>query len=105
VKIVDRHPAADQDIEDLAHYIGLSNPRAAGSFLESVTWTCNLLSGMPRAGRTYRDADSRLTGMRLHPVRDFPKHLIFYLPTGIGIEVVRVIHGARDLPTVLRRTQ
>ncbi|MGH9438287.1 MAG: type II toxin-antitoxin system RelE/ParE family toxin, partial [Terriglobia bacterium] len=34
------------------------------------------------------------------PVKDFPKYLIFYRPIRDGIEVVRVIHGARDIPAL-----
>jgi toxin ParE1/3/4 len=29
-------------------------------------------------------------------------HVIFYTPLPKGVEIVRVLHGARDLETVLR---
>jgi toxin ParE1/3/4 len=31
------------------------------------------------------------------PVKDFEKYLIFYRSLPEGIEVVRIIHGARDI--------
>ncbi len=42
-----------------------------------------------------------LSGLRSLPVHGFEKHLVFYRPTKEGIEVVRVLHGARDLGTIL----
>lgn len=41
-----------------------------------------------------------LAGMRFHSVHGFRKYLIFYIPGSEGIEIVRVLHGARDLKTL-----
>jgi toxin ParE1/3/4 len=35
--------------------------------------------------------------MRWFPVKGFPNYLVFYRPILRGIEVVRVLHGARDI--------
>jgi len=45
--------------------------------------------------RTFGRID--LSGLRSLPVQGFEKHLVFYRPPKEGIEVVRVLHGARDL--------
>ena len=37
----------------------------------------------------------------MHPVRDFEKHLVFYRPIVGGIELVRVLHSARDTSAIL----
>jgi plasmid stabilization system protein ParE len=39
----------------------------------------------------------------MRPIPDFPNHLIFYRPTttDVGIEIVRVLHAARDIPRIL----
>ena len=34
-------------------------------------------------------------------VQGFEKHLVFYRPTEAGIEIVRVLHAARDIAAVL----
>jgi plasmid stabilization system protein ParE len=34
-------------------------------------------------------------------VRDFGEHIVFYMYTGEAIEVVRVLHGKRDLDPIL----
>jgi toxin ParE1/3/4 len=51
--------------------------------------------GNPREFR-----DPALTGMRSWPIRGFGNHLVFYRPTDDGIEILRVLHGARDLRRV-----
>jgi len=38
-----------------------------------------------------------MSGSRVFPVRGFGKHLVFYRPVEDGIEILRVIHGARDI--------
>ena len=47
------------------------------------------------AARVYRDP--ALKTLRMHPVRGFPQHLLFYLPPANGIELVRVLHGKRNI--------
>jgi toxin ParE1/3/4 len=36
----------------------------------------------------------------MFPVRDFPSYLVFYRSTESGIEVLRVIHAARDIAAI-----
>jgi toxin ParE1/3/4 len=36
-------------------------------------------------------------GLRLWRIKGFEKYRIFYRPKGQGIEVVRVLHGHRDI--------
>jgi toxin ParE1/3/4 len=35
-------------------------------------------------------------------VKEFENWLIFYLPKRDGVEIVRVLHGARDIDALLR---
>ena len=44
--------------------------------------------------------DSPQAAIRFLEKKGFPKHLIFYRPIDHGIEVVRVLHGARDIEAV-----
>jgi len=41
-----------------------------------------------------------LEGLRSFRVEGFENHFVFYLPRESGIEVVRVLHGARDLEAI-----
>ena len=33
-------------------------------------------------------------------IADFPKHLVFYQIGQRGVEVLRIVHGARDIETL-----
>lgn len=41
-----------------------------------------------------------LEGMRRFRVKGFENFLVFYLPGREGIDVVRVLHGARDIVSI-----
>jgi toxin ParE1/3/4 len=38
-----------------------------------------------------------IPALRVWPIDGFRNHLIFFHPTNDGVEIVRVLHGARDL--------
>ncbi|MFC1707767.1 DDE-type integrase/transposase/recombinase [Planctomycetota bacterium] len=46
-----------------------------------------------------------LAGIRMWSIRGFKNHLIFYRPSPEGLDVVRVLHGARDIPRILGEDQ
>jgi toxin ParE1/3/4 len=54
----------------------------------------------PHRGALYDSGIDRLAGMRRVPVTGFEYYLIFYLPHEGGIDVIRVLHGARDLDSL-----
>ncbi len=71
----------------------------ADRFLAAVEDTLESLSMHPEIGVSVGFARPELAGMRRFPVGgSFEKILLFYLPCGEGIDLVRAIHGSRDLP-------
>lgn len=56
---------------------------------------------MPRMAPSCNFIDPALRKLRRWPVKDFDNWLIFYQPTRDGIEIVRVLHGARDITSIL----
>jgi hypothetical protein len=52
-------------------------------------------------GGLFESSRQELAGLRVFPVKGFSSFLLFYRPTAHGIELVRVLHGARDAPRVL----
>jgi toxin ParE1/3/4 len=97
-----RRPAADGDVEFAAAFLAERDPEVADRFIDAVRATEEALLLTLGMG-TLRDYDnSTLKGMRFHLVRGFRKYLIFYIPRDDGIEVVRVLHGARDLEALFR---
>lgn len=84
-------PPATQDLEEIYDYVARDNLRAAGRLIEQLTETFRLLSGMREMGRLREDL---LPGMQSFPVGAY---LIFYRQADSGIQILRVLHGARDI--------
>ncbi len=55
---------------------------------------------MPGIGERRESRNPRLHGLRIWRVEGFENHLIFYRPADDGIEIVRVLHGARDIDRI-----
>ncbi len=94
-------PQVYLDLDELAAWIQRDSPKAALRFLDQAEATFQSLAEMPGMGSPYQVRNHRLQGLRCFAVRGFPNHLIFFLPISGGIDVVRVLHGARDIPPLL----
>lgn len=89
---VRRTDQAEEDLITLWSYISDDNVDAADQLLDEIDEVCGVLAGTPNAGRLREDLAADLRSM---PVGNY---VIFYRPYGDGIIVIRVLHGARDLP-------
>jgi toxin ParE1/3/4 len=96
-----RLPQARRDIISAALYLEERNPAAASRFVRAVTDTQVLLAQSPGLGAPRDFGGVRLKGLRMHPVQGFRRWLVFYLERPGGIEILRVLHGARDLEALL----
>ena|SRR5271166_52215 len=98
-------PRARRDVLEQMVYLGQQadlGTRVAQRYHSAVLTTCGLLADRPLSGRIFATEIPRLQGLRRFRVsRPFERYLIFYKPTSVGIDVARVIHGARDIETVL----
>ena len=83
---------ASQDLDEIFNYIAQDNPTAAARWVYSLEEKCRMLSGTPNLGRRRHDLAPSLRGF---PVGNY---VIFYRPMPGGIEILRVLHGARDIP-------
>lgn len=97
----DKTPAARTDLVDAYVFIARDNPSAGERFLDAAEQAFDLLAGMPRMGQAWVTSNQRLAGIRFWPIAGFEKHLVFYRPTDDGIEVIRVLHSARDIRSIL----
>ncbi|MCA9427480.1 MAG: type II toxin-antitoxin system RelE/ParE family toxin, partial [Candidatus Omnitrophica bacterium] len=94
-------PEADSDLDDHFAYLLGESPSAAFRFLESADKTFRLLSQQPSIGYLRRNAKPSLKDIRSFPVTGFPNWLVFYRPTTNEIEIVRILHGATNIPRIL----
>lgn len=99
---IHRRAGVDDDIYDLARYLLGQSDDAARRFVDSVQRTLKELAAMPRMGSLKDFGDPALSDVRSWRVRGFPNYLIYYLALGDGIDVLAVMHGARDVETWLR---
>lgn len=94
-------PAADADVDNIATYIALDSLDQAMRFLDAANATYRMIIEAPGRWPVYELADPRLNDIRKRAVVGFINHLIFYRIDADVVEIVRVLHGARDIPAVL----
>jgi toxin ParE1/3/4 len=87
---------AKADLASIRKHIAADNPRAAADVLRSIRDTLrDTIAHFPLAGMR---CDELAPGLRCFPVGNY---VVFYLIGG-GIDVVRVLHGARDIEAIFR---
>jgi toxin ParE1/3/4 len=101
-KTIHRRQNARQDLVDIFRYYAReAGFRVAQRFYAQAEATLIRLAGMPGMGTRYEHEHPALDGLRYSPVSGFRLYVVFYRPVADGIELVRVLHGARDLASVL----
>jgi toxin ParE1/3/4 len=79
-------------------------PRAE-RYRAAVEATFARIATHPLAGVRHHSEIHRLAGMRKAPVKGFESYLIFYVPRRDGADIIRLLHGSRDIAGVLRRDE
>jgi toxin ParE1/3/4 len=68
--------------------------------LAAVNKSFRCIMRFPFIGGVWETDNPEFTSMRTWPIQGFENHLIFYRLSDAGIEIVRVLHGSRDLETI-----
>lgn len=90
-----RTPAAEQDLVDIWATIALDNRAAADRIYDEFWRRANELKMFPELGRARSEIAE---GIRALNCRDY---LILYRVLSDMVEIVRVVHGARDLSSLI----
>lgn len=79
-----------------------TNPDAANRFCDAVEQALQLLASHPQLGAKagFRHAPQ----IRKWVIRQFPNYLLFYEDRADGVLLVRLLHGARELPPLVPET-
>ena len=94
-------PLAVQDLRQTSAWLNeQAGPNVTARFLDAVRASVELLASMPSMGSPCGYSRPELKELRRWPVKDFDRWLIFYLPYEDGIDVARVLHGARNLDEI-----
>ena len=88
---VRRSRLAANDLMEIWLAIARDDESAADRLLDRFEETCRRLADSPALGRS---RDELAPGLRSFPIA---RYVIFYRPVKNGIEIARVLHGARDL--------
>ena len=92
-----KHRAAIRDLNGHFDYISLDGEEAALRFFSAAEASFFDLARTPAMGLVCEYRGARGKGLRRWRVKGFENYLIFYRALPELIEIVRVLHGARDL--------
>jgi len=85
---------ARQNIKEIGQYLEERNPTAARRFLQAIEDTIEMLCQNPELGeRLHADPTGQI---RYRTISGFKNYLIFYRRVDAVLEIVRLLHGARD---------
>ena len=97
-----KRPRAEADLIGCYAYLSeKASDATADRFLAAVEKTLGLLARSPGIGAPHETNNLRLTGLRSFSVSKFKALILFYQVIDDRIELVRVLHGARDIQRVL----
>ena len=91
---------ARRDLKSIWRYIAQDSLRYAGLVEEAVIETCRSAARLPAMG--HRRDEVRNPDVRFLAVVGYPKYSIAYLVNSEPLRVLRVVHGARDVPRLFR---
>jgi toxin ParE1/3/4 len=86
-----RSPEAEADVAAALEYLDQHSATAADEMAEEIDRRCNLLAAQPLIGRS---RDELRPGIRSTVVGQY---VLFYRVTDAAVEVVRFLHGSRDI--------
>jgi toxin ParE1/3/4 len=93
---------AVSDIQEQADwYEQCSGDDLAKRWENEVTAALIRIEKNPRSGAKCGFSANELQNIRRMPIAGFPRHLIFYRVEKGEIRILRVVHGARDLESLL----
>jgi plasmid stabilization system protein ParE len=99
---IERSARADRDLLDHYAFIHGRDPEAGERLFDAVWATFQVIAEHPRAGRLWRSPNRKLNGIRVIPLaRPFEKYLVFYHGGRRRVQVIAVLHAARDLLALL----
>jgi toxin ParE1/3/4 len=88
--------AAFADLLEIGRFIGKDNPRRAETFVSELYDRCERLGDNPRAYPLLPRWEDRGVRRKSHG-----NYLIFYRIGAAAVEILHVLHGARDYEAIL----
>jgi toxin ParE1/3/4 len=102
-RIIHKTGLATTDINELAdHFLEKAGPAIALRFIDNAECAFDQIVAMPSIGALLGLDELPYEDIRRWHIDGFSHLMILYREMADGIEIVRVLHTARDIPAVLR---
>ena len=85
---------ASRDLTKIADYFAENNLEAGERFFREFNRKCQQLVAFPNSGKSYAEIRPNLRGLSLDG------YIIFYRVLDDGIEILRVVSGRRNFPSL-----
>jgi antitoxin ParD1/3/4 len=89
-------PQAEDDLFAVWSFIAQDNIEAADRVEAHIYAACGFLVSAPQAGHVRHDLTAR--PVRFWTVPRFPNYVIVYDPASSPLRIIRILHGALDIP-------
>jgi toxin ParE1/3/4 len=93
---ITRTDRAEGDLADILDYLDQHSPPAAERFAAAVDRRCAQLGLLPEIGRAREELGPGLRSIVID------RYVLFYRVTANAVEVLRILHGARDLERIMK---
>lgn len=90
---------AKTDLAEIRRYIAQDNASAADRFVGEFFNLFQLLAGNPEIGQQRDELRPNLRSI------SHGSYVVFFYPKNDGVEIVAVVHGARDVEALFRAEQ
>ena len=99
MKRYDLTPEADNDVFEIWQFIAADSIRAADRVEDAIHSACAFLANSPVKGHRRRDLTHRF--LRFWTLPRFPNYTIIYDPETTPLQIIRILHGARNISALL----
>ena len=91
---------ADRDVDEAIAYYANEAPHVVDDLIDAFETAYNAISDAPQTGSPRYGTSLDIPSLRFMLMEQFP-YAIFYIEHTRYIDVVRVLHQRRDIPTLL----
>ena len=87
-------PLAEQDLQDIWDYIAEDSPERGEKLIRDIYSKLGTIAHNPYIGKARPEIEQE--------IRSFPigRYVVFYDPLPDGIDIIRILHGSRDIENI-----
>ncbi len=105
MKLFIQASAQDDILRQFERYLEQGLPDIAERFSMSIETSIEALLKTPHAGAQKETVNPKLSGLRTWPVKSFDEYRIFYIVNANVIQILRVLHGKRDIRPIIEEQE